>query len=403
METAKAKKDVAYINLMGAKPTAADTPKRDAQVYASLGAIGQGMTLDGLKENYESILRTRALFYPVAYQFQDEIGRGRQGVVFLGLRQGARGCFTQFAIKLFDPGIYRSVEEYWTDMGRISYQVSKLQRLQSPNLVSSHSYEEMHGIGYIQMEVIDGLDLRRMLSNEHLEVARKRSTKTEWSHFTRTIFRLEGGRVSLQPGIAVYILRGALRGLERVHTLGFLHSDIKPGNIMVDRLGNVKLIDFGRAVVLGEKLTFLFGSPMYMAPETHRREVGGAPSDCYSLGLVALEMLRGRLLSDKPDITEEELLKIKMDLPSNLNSTLPRHVVENQSMMSILQKLAHPDPARRFASARDAEVGEEGLRIIDKQLVRAGLDSEYARDLSDYLSKLVNPDTQRIDVPSRPA
>lgn len=364
-----------------------------------IGPPRTAMTMEDLRSNYDSILRARALYYPVAYQFPRELGRGRQGRVFLALRQGARGCITEHAIKLFDPRLYRTPEEYWSDMGRIASQISRMQRIQSPNLVSRHNYEETYGIGYIEMEAIDGMDLRRFLRRDHLDMARKNCSAKDWTRFTRNIFRLEKDRLSVQPGIVVYILRGVLRGLECLNVLNFLHSDIKPGNIMIDRLGNVNVVDFGRAVIVGEKLTFLLGSPMYMSPETHRRESGGVESDLYSLGLVALEMLMGRRLIERDDVTEDDLLAAKMNLPDQLASLLPHHVLENKHLVSILRKFIEPDPTRRYRSAKEAEIGDEGLKVVDKQLVRAGLDTEYSRDLSDYLSMLVDPRTDRIEAP----
>jgi serine/threonine-protein kinase len=79
---------------------------------------------------------------------------------------------------------------------------------------------------------------------------------------------------------------------------------------------------------------------------------------------------------------------------------LPHHVLENKHLVSILRKFIEPDPARRYRSAKEAEIGDEGLKVVDKQLVRAGLDTEYSRDLSDYLSMLVDPRTDRIEVPA---
>jgi serine/threonine-protein kinase len=76
---------------------------------------------------------------------------------------------------------------------------------------------------------------------------------------------------------------------------------------------------------------------------------------------------------------------------------LPAYVLKNEDLVYILRKLIEPDPARRFASAKEAEAGEDGLRVIDKQLVQADLDSDYARDLSEYLAKLVDPRTDRVD------
>jgi len=389
MELTDTRADVAVVNLMGRARGGSGSPD-----------ISQGapnLTHPGLKERYEAICRAMAIFYPVAFQFVRLLGQGRQGRVFLSLRQGARGCTTEHAIKVFDPDLYTSPEEYWTDMGRIASQISRLHRMQSPYLVQRSIYEETYGIGYLQMEAIDGLDLRRLLSQDHLAVSKKRCSPGEWSYFNRTVLRRKRDSIALQPGVVVYILRSCLKGLESMHSMNFLHSDLKPGNIMVDRLGTVKLVDFGRAVLVGERQAFLLGSPMYMAPELHRREVSTVQSDLYSLGLVAIEMLRGERLAPEQS-TEEDLLKVKLALPSQIEKILPPDVVKNRELTGILLKLTDPDPAGRYASARDAEVGEGGLRIVDKQLVQAGLDTEYARDLADYLGKLVDDGTDRVEV-----
>jgi len=359
-----------------------------------------GMTMDELARNFDTILKAGAIYYPVAYRLMRTLGKGRQGVVFLGLRQGARGCITEHAIKIFDPRIYRSPEEYWTDMGRIASQISQLQRLQSPNLVQRHAYEETYGLGYVQMESVDGMDLRRFLSKDHLQMAMNNSAPAEWTRLSSTLFHFDGDTVSLQPGLAVYILRNVLRGLERLHEMSFLHSDVKPGNIMIDRLGYVRIVDFGRAVIAGEKLSFLIGSPLYMSPETHRREPGGPESDLFSVGLMALEMLRGKRLAENEDVSEDDLLKMKMGLLGQLDQMLPQAVVANGMLMAILRRLLDPDPAARYPTAKVAESGGEGLGVVDKQLVQAGLDSEYGRDLSDYLSKLVHSKTDRVEMES---
>lgn len=357
-----------------------------------------GMTLARLMRNYRSIFKANAIYFPVSYQFVRELGRGQQGIVMLGLRHGARGCVTEHAIKVFTPGLYETPNQYWTDMGRIARQITRLHKVQNADLVSRHSYEETQGIGYVEMEAIDGVDLQRLLTRDHLDTARARSSDDEWQRFTRTIFRFEGDRLTIQPGIAVYVIRSILRGLEVLHEANFLHSDIKPANVMIDRLGYAKIVDFGRAVVPDTEQTYLFGSPMYMAPEVHRREPGRKQSDLYSVGLVALEMLRGEPLMPDPNVGEEELLAVKQDLPGRLRDLLPSYVLENADLVEILHRLISIEPEDRYASARDAEGGSDGLRAIDRQLVHAGLDSEYARDLADYMAKLVNPVSNRVEV-----
>lgn len=357
-----------------------------------------GISLDELRHTYNTIMRAGAIHYPVAYQLQRELGRGRQGTVFLSHRQGARGCITKHAIKLFDPGIYRSVEEYWTDMGRIASQISQLHGVQCPHHVSRHSYEETYGIGYVEMDAIDGLDVRRLLSHEHLEMARQNCTKDEWKRFSKTIFRVDGDSVSLQPGLVVYVMRRVLRGLERLHSLHFLHCDIKPANIMIDRLGSVRIVDFGRAVVQGEKLAFLLGAPLYMAPETHRRQLMDSRSDLYSVGLVGIEMLLGAPPLTVTEMDETALLSSKVDLAANLGDVLPLRVRKYRNLVRTIRRLIAPDPNDRYSSARQAEEGEDSLKVVDRRFAHPASGVEYERELSDYLLKLVDSKTDRIEV-----
>ncbi len=372
-------------------PSSASEPSilRD---LAPRGTAEPGAGSRQLSANYRAILAARAIYYPVAYRFPRELGRGRQGIVYLGLRQGARGCITRHAIKLFDPAIYGSAKKYWTDMGRIAAQTSKLQLVKNPALVAPEIYEESNGIGYIQMEVVDGISLRELLDGTHLDQVRARSSEAEWRRLTDVVFRLENGKLMIQPGIALYILRQVLRGLETLHEMGFIHSDVKPANIMIDRLGYVKLIDYGRATLVDEKITLLLGTPVYMAPETHEERIARTRSDIYSLGLVGLEMLRGeRLFSPEIAQSETDLLKAKRELPGRLYDILPDHVRKNAQFLILLQRFLEPNPAGRFATAEEAEIGEHGLAMLHKQLTLAGKDTEYGRELENYLSKIVNP------------
>jgi len=367
-----------------------DAMENSTTMTAPMGLAGLEPNTDQLVANYHGIIDAKAIYYPVAYRLVRELGQGRQGIVFLGLRQGARGCITRHAIKLFDPQIYTSASRYWTDMGRIAAQTSQLQTVRSPNLVARDTYEETNGIGFLQMEAINGVDLRYILDGKHLELVKNRSTPFEWSRFTDAIFRLENGRMSIQPGIALYIMRQILRGLETLHETGFVHSDVKPANVMIDRLGYAKLIDFGRAVKANEPMNVLFGSPLYMAPELHRREANLQRSDIYSVGLVGLEMLRGEPLLNTKGLTEKDLLDYKMQLPELLPTLLPDHVLQNTAFVDLLRRFINPNPEDRFESTSEAESGKGGLRLVHQQLAQLGKDTEYGRELQGYLSKLIS-------------
>lgn len=377
--------------------TVAATRSGDTSESAS-GSFPPGKGTAQLVANYRAIVEARAIYYPVAYRFLRELGRGRQGIVYQGLRQGARGSVTRHAIKVFDPGIYPNAKKYWTDMGRIAAQTSRLQQVRSPNLVSPDIYEEYNGIGYLQMEMINGVGLRFLLDGKHLEKARKSCTPAEWARFTDVIFRMNGTKMSIQPGVAIYIMRRVLRGIEQLHQLGFVHCDVKPANIMIDLLGYVRVIDFGRAVTNDEQITFLLGTPMYMAPEMHRREKAMLRSDIYAAGLVLLEMLRGEpLVPLGQQLTENELLARKLKLFDELPSYLPDHVRQNARFVEVMRRFLDPDPSKRFVDAQDAESGKQGLIIVHKQLALAGKDTEYGRELEDYLSRLVHPTTGQIE------
>lgn len=349
-----------------------------------------------LAGHYRALIQAKAISSPVPYQFTRELGKGRQGIVFLASRQGGRGCITRHAVKLHDPTIYSSVERYWTDMGRLANQVSKLQPVHSDNLVTRETYDESRGIGFLQMAVIDGIDVQYLLGGSHLAIARSQSTDEEWEHFMTTLFRMEESRFMLQPGVALYILRKILLGLMVLHEARYLHADIKPSNIMVDRMGSVKMVDFGRAVEIGESISILLGSPVYMAPETHRLEPGLAQTDLFSAGMVALEMLSGNSFQSCADMSDSALLAFKLQLMDQVENLLPPHIQKSKRLVKLLKRFLHPKPSHRYASAVEAEESYYRLRGIYREM---GLDAdtEYDRELLVYLQKITDPHTGHLN------
>ena len=104
--------------------------------------------------------------------------------------------------------------------------------------------------------------------------------------------------------------------------------------------------------------------------------------------MVGLELLRGQRLTEDPDITEQELLELKRNLPGRLEAMLPPYVRVNQQLVNILKRFLHPEPSQRFADAQSAESGSLGLATVHKQLTQMEIDSDYRRDLANLLSKL---------------
>tara|TARA_A100001037_G_scaffold272428_1_gene268573 strand:+ start:260 stop:1402 length:1143 start_codon:yes stop_codon:yes gene_type:complete len=331
--------------------------------------------LGDLDCQFEEIIERRWIETTIRHQLNGKIGRGRQGIVFQTSRLGSRNCQTSHALKLFDPRIYDSADDYWIDMGRISTQVSHLHATRSPHLVNCDFYEETERIGFVQMERIDGIDLSGFLSS-----ARHRPPGNN-----DIFFNLYNGRPCVQPGVAIYIMRQILAGLETLHSAGYLHCDIKPSNIMIDPLGYVRVIDLGRAQRIGESEPPRIGTPHYAAPELHSGEPATVQSDLYSVGLIGLELLTGQKVFPERHPSGSSLTRRKRSLLDHLRRYLPPYVRCNQELVSILKRFLAPEPEDRFTSAARAEICGGGLATVHKQLTRMNIDSDYRRDLHHLL------------------
>jgi serine/threonine-protein kinase len=159
-----------------------------------------------------------------------------------------------------------------------------------------------------------------------------------------TLEQLVRGRGPLEPGRAVYLLRQLCGALAEAHAAGLVHRDLKPGNVIVAKLGGqhdvAKLLDFGLVQdTSGDaRLTrtgTVLGTPAYMCPE----QAGGEPNvdargDVYSLGAVAFFALAGRppfdaltvgkLLSAHLTQTPPQLSDLRPEVPADLSAVVAR-------------------------------------------------------------------------------
>ncbi len=310
------------------------------------------------------------------------LGRGRQGVVMEARQTGYMDCTTRHALKFFDPSLFSADRAYDVEMVRIARQVSVLQQLYHPNLVRCETFNEYQGLGVLVMELIEGLNIRAMLDVDLHRALERRLPREERRHYNSVIFSPE--RHAIQPGVAIYIFRKILRGLGILHRTGYIHSDIKPSNVMIDRFGTIKLIDFGRATTIRDPGEQFLASPIYMAPELHRRETITPQADIYSCGMILLEMLHGGRVVNEIH-TETEIEQFKRDLPGRVKDYLPRALRRNRELVRILQRLLAVDLHDRYLTADQADVGTEGARIIHQQLAKADLDTDYGLELETYI------------------
>jgi eukaryotic-like serine/threonine-protein kinase len=154
-------------------------------------------------------------------------------------------------------------------------------------------------------------------------------------------------RGPLPPARVLDVVAQVAAGLAAAHAAGVVHRDIKPGNLLVDRSGTVKITDFGIAYALGSapltRTGTLIGTPAYLAPERVNGQAAGPASDLYSLGMVAYECLTGSLPFAGTAV-EIALAHQHQSLPP-LPAAVPRELV------GLIAFLTARDPARRPASA----------------------------------------------------
>src|ERR687898_668432 len=164
----------------------------------------------------------------------------------------------------------------------------------------------------------------------------------------------------MPPRDAVEILCQACRGLDYAHRNGVVHRDVKPGNLMVNTEGVVKLADFGIAKAAEQsditKVGSVLGTAAYLSPEQARGEPAGPQSDLYALGVVAYQLLAGRLPYEAASLT---------DLARQQDAAAPVALHELDpaippALSAVVERALERAPAHRFAdaAAMEAALGE---------------------------------------------
>jgi serine/threonine protein kinase len=182
-----------------------------------------------------------------------------------------------------------------------------------------------------------------------------------------TLERRLDRRGSFDASEAVELGIGACRAIEAVHAAGFVHRDVKPGNLMLTADGGVKLLDFGVAKSENEVSSkdesdggafVVVGTPEYMAPE-QARGAADARSDVYALGAVIYELVTGALPHEAPSIAA--LLERKLaGAPAPASALAPSQTIP-KAFDRLLERALAPEPALRFQSATELREALEAL------------------------------------------
>jgi eukaryotic-like serine/threonine-protein kinase len=199
-------------------------------------------------------------------------------------------------------------------------------RLTHPNIVAVHDVFAEGGRQAVVMQLVDGKSLRQLLDVQ-----------------TR-----------LSPELTIHIGTCVAAALDAAHRAGFVHRDVKPGNILVTPDGRVLLTDFGIAKGLdgGDDLTsdnVMMGTAKYLSPEQVRGRKLDGRADLYSLGLVLYECLAGRVPFIGETDADTALARLQRDPTdlARLRPTLARGLVD------LIHRLLARNPNRRPASGAD--------------------------------------------------
>jgi predicted Ser/Thr protein kinase len=247
------------------------------------------------------------------YRIAGLLGRGGMGEVYratdLTLGQAVALKFLPETLARDERALARFYNEV-----RIARQVTH------PNVCRVYDIGQVEGQHYISMEYVDGEDLASLL---------------------RRIGRLPADK-------AIEAARKVCAGLAAAHERGVLHRDLKPANIMMDRRGQVIIMDFGLAGLSDQfQGDIRSGTPAYMSPEQLAGTEVTAKSDIYALGLVLYELFTGKRAFEAASMPE--LLEMQQrGSPVNL-TTLVKEL--DPAVERIVLRCLAPDPRQRPASA----------------------------------------------------
>ncbi len=359
-------------------------------------------TLSELDIQYQQLLNNNCLEWNNQRTFSRCLGVGGQGVVYLSAREGADGFKIPVALKLFSPKRYEKIEDYQSEMGRIAQVSARVARVQENHLVTVQNFVKRDQIYIMEMEWVDGYDLRSLLTPETFKQIRDQVTLRRWKNINDNVFTQGAQQPRLKPGIAVAILRECLSALAALHRNDIIHCDMKPANIMLNRSGNAKIIDIGSAIDLNNLPSNQPCTPTYAAPEILLGERATPQSDLASLGYVLIEVITG--FQPFANLQYSELIKAKKEILQQLPQWFPpEEFALSEPLMKLIHRLVHPDPGERFPSAEIADLSGDGAAEFHRLLVKSDLPSDYENELRLWVEEVETDYFDEEKIPANPA
>jgi len=254
------------------------------------------------------------------YQIIEEIGKGGMGRVY---KVQDTKINEKVALKLLKPEIASDKEM----IERFSNELKLARKIRHKNICGMFDIGEAEGAHFITMEYVSGEDLKTMI-------------------------RMSTG---LTIGTVLSIGKQVCQGLTEAHNLGVVHRDLKPQNIIIDRGGNAKIMDFGIARSIREKgitgAGIMIGTPEYMSPEQTEAKEVDQRSDIYSLGVILYEMATGRVPFEG-ETALSVAIKHKTEIPADPKSLNPQIP---DDLKRLILKCLEKDKTRRYETTAELE------------------------------------------------
>ena len=196
--------------------------------------------------------------------------------------------------------------------------------LSHPNIVSVLDVGTDHGLPYMVMEYVDGPDLKEYIRQN----------------------------APLDLHEVIRIMDQILSAVALAHKHNVIHRDLKPQNILMDKIGNIKIADFGIAVALNQssvtQTNSVMGSVHYMSPEQTRGGLVTKQSDIYSLGIILYELITGTVPFNGDTPVSIALKHAQEPIPSirKKDQSVP------QALENVVLKATAKDPRDRYATAQ---------------------------------------------------